>query len=138
MNKVHKLKTPRGTFQQIAFSHKTFELTKFDRDYQNRDHLLLEETDEETNEYTGNSFLIEVSKVSTNKQEIYGLLEDYCILSIKSNSKVGTVYVEHKKNHKKGSVELINYSNLILTDNLYKVKVYWDEKKTARLSLYMI
>ena len=77
---VHQLKILPQHFQDVLSGRKTFELRKDDRGYQVGDELILAEWDGE--KYTGVAIPVRVTHILRNHPE-YGLMDGYCILSIK-------------------------------------------------------
>ncbi len=78
--KVHELKIYPEYFDAIIADRKTCELRRNDRDFQVGDTLLLREWDSKVEGYTGAQQLAVVTHIT---QEVYGLLEGYCVLSIR-------------------------------------------------------
>jgi len=87
--KIHELKTDPDVFQQVWEGQKTFEIRKNDRNFQVGDMLVLRETEFSgkqmtegmTLEYTG--LQVVAIAISLMCGPIYGLCEDWCIMSIK-------------------------------------------------------
>ena len=77
--KTHELKILPQYFQAVWDGKKTFELRKDDRDYAEKDLLILREWDGE--KYTGSALVVEVTYILRNAPE-YGLAGGYCIMSI--------------------------------------------------------
>ena len=77
--KKHELKILPKYFQAVWDGKKTFELRKDDRDYAEKDLLVLREWDGE--QYTGSALVVEVTYILRNAPE-YGLADGYCIMSI--------------------------------------------------------
>jgi hypothetical protein len=80
MIKTHKLKTWPIYFWQVVKGDKRFEIRKTDRDYKTGDFLLLEEWDNQREEYTGRWILVEVMFMMSGG--IFGIADGYCVMSI--------------------------------------------------------
>lgn len=86
---THMLKTDREVFQAVWNGKKKFEIRLNDRDFQVGDELLLRETQFTGEEmkagaplvYTGEKLLVIVSYILQGP--IYGLAENWCIMSIR-------------------------------------------------------
>ncbi len=78
--KVHELKIWPPYFEAIISDRKTCELRKNDRDFHEGDMLQLREWDPKVGGYTGAQQLAVVTHIT---KEVYGLLEGFCILSIR-------------------------------------------------------
>ncbi len=79
--KIHKLKIWKEYFEVVSSGYKTFELRKNDRDYKKGDILILEEWDPEKEVYTNRTIEGEVIYILNGPS--FGLLEGYCIMSLK-------------------------------------------------------
>ena len=79
VNEIHQRKTVPRYFQQVKLGAKTFDLRKNDREYKERDFLLLKEFD---NGYTNNEILCKVTHVLYD-YEFKGIENGYCVMSIK-------------------------------------------------------
>jgi hypothetical protein len=84
-NKTHKLKTWLRYFYAIKNGTKTFELRKNDRDFQVGDTLVLQEYDENENEYTGRELSVVVSYVILEAKH-FGLMDGFCIMGFSTPS----------------------------------------------------
>lgn len=74
----HKLKILPHYFEAIKEGRKKFEVRFNDRDYKEKDILILEELDPLGEDLTGNILFVKVIYVLKD----YGLQEGYCILGI--------------------------------------------------------
>ncbi len=79
---LHALKTIQPYFNQVKAGDKTFELRKFDRPYKQGDNIVLQEWDNEKNEYTGEELSFTISYVLCDVPK-FGLKDGYCILGLK-------------------------------------------------------
>jgi len=85
MNK-HTLKTWKKPFSDILTGIKTFEIRKDDRDYNVGDILILDEFDNKSSQYTGNTIKCIVTYLIKSKDvhDEYGFkIVNVCIMSIK-------------------------------------------------------
>lgn len=78
--KVHELKIWPPYFDAVMSDRKTCELRKNDRGFHVGDTLLLREWDPKVQGYTGAQQLVVITHIT---QEVYGLMEGYCVLSIR-------------------------------------------------------
>lgn len=76
---THQLKINPQYFRDLTLGLKKFEVRKNDRNYQERDILILNEFDPSTGKYTGNFV---VRKVDYILQNVDGLSSDYAVLQI--------------------------------------------------------
>lgn len=76
---LHQLKILPRYYKKVGSGEKTFEIRKDDRGFKVGD--LLELCEFEDGQYTGNSYLTEITYIHYGGE--YGLEEGYCILSIK-------------------------------------------------------
>jgi hypothetical protein len=83
--KVHQLKTLPQYFEKVAAGKKSWELRKNDRDFQENDILILQEFDKKKG-YTNRELRVKIIYIFHGGK--YGLVEDYCIMSIKRLTKV--------------------------------------------------
>jgi hypothetical protein len=93
---VHELKTDPEVFDAVWAGKKTYEMRKNDRDFKERDTLILRRTHFSGREmlkkgepliYTGQTVVCEVTHILYGP--IYGLKEDWCIMSIHVEDKYG-------------------------------------------------
>lgn len=77
--KTHHLKTWTRYYYAIVNGTKTFELRKNDRNYQVGDTLVLQEYDENENEYTGRECSVVVTYVLLQATH-FGLMDGFCIM----------------------------------------------------------
>lgn len=80
MTKTHYLKCLKTVFEDVLLELKTFEYRKNDRDFQIGDKIVLQEIKDDTLEYTGREFSVEVLYILKN---FPNLPSDYCIMSIR-------------------------------------------------------
>jgi len=80
MARVHELKTWPEYYQEVLMGHKTFEVTKNDRDFKVGDIVILHEWDATNEIYTGRSLARVISYVLHGGQ--FGIEEGYCVMSI--------------------------------------------------------
>lgn len=79
---LHQLKILPEYYKKVVSGEKTFEIRKDDRGFKVGD--LLELCEFEDGQYTGNSYLTEITYITyINFGGEYRLKEDYCILAIK-------------------------------------------------------
>ena len=83
---IHELKTWPKFFKQIEKGYKHFELRKDDRDYNVGDTLRLIEFDPKMSYRTGKCIDCEVTSILRKSIE-FGLMDGYCIMSIKTKDK---------------------------------------------------
>lgn len=76
---THQLKIHTEYFRDIMLGLKKFEVRKNDRNYQERDILILNEFEPITGKYTGN---VAVRKVDYILQGVDGLTPEYAVLQI--------------------------------------------------------
>jgi len=76
---THQLKIHPQYFKDVTLGLKKFEVRKNDRNYQERDILILNEFEPSTGKYTGN---VVVRKVDYILQNIDGLNPDYAVLQM--------------------------------------------------------
>lgn len=81
MINLHAIKCWRDFYRAIEAGDKKHELRKNDRNYQIDDILHLQEYDEITSTYTGQSMLVQVTYISRNVSS-WGLAEGFVIMSI--------------------------------------------------------
>lgn len=79
MEQTHELKIHPRYFKDVMLGIKKFEIRLNDRNYQERDNLILKEWNPETNQYTGRQTVRIVSDVFDN---LPGLLPNYVILQL--------------------------------------------------------
>jgi hypothetical protein len=80
--RTHQLKTWPAYFEAVRRREKTFEVRRDDRGgFQVGDHLLLDEWDPETEQYTGRSKTVTVSYVLPGGQ--FGVEAGYCVLGFR-------------------------------------------------------
>jgi len=79
--KIHELKILSYYFCCIRNGSKKFEVRKNDRDFKSSDVLHLKEWDDNKNEYTGRSLLVEVDHILHGGE--FGIEKGYCVMSIK-------------------------------------------------------
>lgn len=79
MGQTHELKIHPRYFKDVMLGIKKFEIRLNDRNYQERDNLILKEWNPETNQYTGRQTVRIVSDVFDN---LPGLLPNYVILQL--------------------------------------------------------
>lgn len=77
--KIHELKIHPLYFKDVMLGIKKFEIRLNDRNYQERDNLILKEWNPETNQYTGRQTVRIVSDVF---EKLPGLLPNYVILQL--------------------------------------------------------
>ncbi len=75
---IHELKTTSKYFQEMFMCHKTFEVRKNDRNFQNGDTLILKEWNGE--QYTGRMMARTVNYILEGGQ--FGIEEGYVVMSI--------------------------------------------------------
>jgi hypothetical protein len=73
---THNIKCINPYFNHINFGAKQFEVRLNDRNYQNRDIVVLEEYLPETSKYTGRYVMVKISYVL---KEFDGLKKGYCV-----------------------------------------------------------
>lgn len=78
--KIHKLKTWKEFFAMVLCGSKKFEVRKNDRDFKLLDELLLEEWDNEKQEYTGRMLHRRIDYILKGGQ--FGIEEGYVVLGI--------------------------------------------------------
>jgi len=78
---LHALKTIQPYFNEVKYGHKNFELRKFDRPYRENDDIVLQEWDNERQEYTGEEIHCVIVYILKDVPK-YGLKDGYCILGI--------------------------------------------------------
>lgn len=89
MNQTHRLKTDPGQFQLVRAGVKRFEIRKNDRNFEQGDRLILEETRYSAEqmaagaplEFTGERLNLRVMHVLYGP--IYGLIDGWCIMSVR-------------------------------------------------------
>src|ERR1700753_3746812 len=81
--RFHRLKCWPSYFAAVLREEKTFELRKSDRDFQERDHLLLEEFDPELDQKTGRYCVVEVTSILRLDEPPRGLIEGFIVMSIR-------------------------------------------------------
>lgn len=79
--RVHRLKIWPSFFKEVKEERKPWELRRMDRDYRVDDALVLAEWDPETESFTGQTVIREISHVFTGGR--FGLARGFCILSFK-------------------------------------------------------
>lgn len=79
MRKAHELKTIQPYFDELISGQKTFELRKFDRDYEIGDYLILQEYFPDTNSYSGREQNEVIGYILSDAVK-FGLKKGYCIL----------------------------------------------------------
>ena len=77
---VHTLKCWPEFFESIVIGVKRFEIRKADRPYRVGDILALQEWDNVTRQYTGNSINMDVDYIMSDIQ--FGIQEGYIVMSI--------------------------------------------------------
>jgi hypothetical protein len=77
---IHELKTWSEYYEEVFMCHKTFELRKNDRDFKKGDKLILNEWDNEKQEYTGRSLARNILYILEGGK--FGLEDGYVIMSI--------------------------------------------------------
>ncbi len=80
MKNTHHLKIEPKWFKEVLLKLKKFEMRYNDRDFKERDILILEEYDPQKKQLTGNKVAREVSGVFEN---LPGLKKNYVVLQIK-------------------------------------------------------
>ena len=65
--RIHELKTNPGSFHAILTGTKTFEVRRYDRDFQNGDLLRLREIEEMTHDYTGREIVVLITFMQLGK-----------------------------------------------------------------------
>ena len=78
---VHELKINKKYFKDVINGIKTFELRKFDRDFQKGDEIFLSVY--ENNKYQNYGAIFKISYILSDCPQ-YGLMEGYCILGIEA------------------------------------------------------
>jgi hypothetical protein len=76
---THELKIHPQYFRDVTLGLKKFEVRKNDRNYQERDILILNEFEPSTGRYTGNQ---EIRKVDYILKDVDGLTPEYAVLQI--------------------------------------------------------
>lgn len=79
---THLLKIWPEYFDRVLNEQKTFEVRRADRDFQVGDCLLLQRWDPETEEYTGEEILVDVSYIMHSGGRFGAISPEYCILGI--------------------------------------------------------
>lgn len=80
MEMTHELKTIQPYFGQMANESKTFEIRKYDRNYQVGDKLKLMEWEPNGHYFTGLYRIKVISHILTDAED-FGLMKGFCILS---------------------------------------------------------
>jgi len=78
---LHALKTIQPYFNDVKSNGKNFELRKFDRPYKKGDEIVLQEWDNEKQEYTGEELRFYIGYVLKDVSK-YGLKDGFCILGL--------------------------------------------------------
>jgi hypothetical protein len=78
---LHALKTIQPYFSEVKSGKKNFELRKFDRPYKVGDDVVLQEWDNDKQEYTGEEVHFGIIYILKDVPK-YGLKDGYCILGI--------------------------------------------------------
>ena len=78
---LHALKTIQPYFSEVKSGKKNFELRKFDRPYKEGDDIVLQEWDNDKQEYTGDEVKAVITYILKDVPK-YGLKDGYCILGI--------------------------------------------------------
>ncbi len=82
--RTHHLKTWPTPFQGLKRGEKTFEIRKNDRDFAVGDILVLEEYDPQSETYSGDSLVREVSYLLTaTPDEFFGVKAGYCVMAVR-------------------------------------------------------
>lgn len=81
VKKIHDLKTWPMYFQAVKTGVKTAEFRKNDRDFQIGDCLNLQEWNPKTQEYTGDSLMVQITHIVQNT--CFGMEEGYCLISFR-------------------------------------------------------
>lgn len=79
---THSIKIASRYYEAVLRKDKKFEIRKDDRGYQVGDTVILEEWDEEKEQYSGRWQQVKISFVLRNCPE-YGLMDGYCIFGWK-------------------------------------------------------
>lgn len=79
--KTHELKTWIEFFEEVIMLRKNFEVRKNDRDFKVGDWLLLNEWDNQRQEYTGSVCLREISYILHGGQ--FGIEQGFVVMGIK-------------------------------------------------------
>jgi hypothetical protein len=84
---VHKMKCWPELFQAIMEDRKTHDLRRADRAFRVGDRLLLCEYDPSIDRYSGRELLVDITYITSMENPCalshIGLMDDFCILSIK-------------------------------------------------------
>lgn len=79
---THALKTWTEYYKAVESGEKTFEIRKFDRQFKVGETLLLQEWDNQKQEYTGKETSRRITYILSNG-ESFGLATGFCIMGIK-------------------------------------------------------